>query len=163
LGNRQSEPQKIESIISENTVDSDSKVDPTTLKNINYRNNWNQYITFDKPHRDEDYTSFALGGVQDLSVVFFNKMDYTVESILLNIDYLNLQSGNIRETKIFEIKDFYPTTEGKRIQLPNSSAGQTVDISIIKIKSKNFNFCYDSEYDNSNGVSGNKQDPWKCK
>jgi hypothetical protein len=57
--------------------------DELTKKNMNYRNNWEQYITI----TNGDYKASSLGGIYGLEVIIVNNTDYLLDEVSAEILY----------------------------------------------------------------------------
>lgn len=148
--------------------------DPTDFKpssnedrDLNYRNNWKDYISVGLLHKDVEYTVSPDGRVTGLNVPIINKTELPIESITVRVYYINPSNRNTLETRIFDIKNAVP---GKNISYPgpeSSVKGVSVICEIIKIHSANFGLCYDQDMEadpqSKGGFSGNPADPWHCK
>lgn len=136
-------------------------------RDLNYRNNWKDYISLGSLHKDVEYTVSPDGRVTGLNVPIINKTELPIESITVRVYYINPSNRNTLETRNFEIKNAIP---GKNTSYPgpeSSVKGVTVICEIIKIHSANFGLCYDQDMEadpqSKGGFSGNPADPWHCK
>jgi len=136
-------------------------------KNLNFRNNWKEFISIGTLHKDVDYIIANDGRVTKLNVPMINKTDYPIESITIKVYYINPENRNTLETRNFEIKNILP---GNRTSYPGPESnvkGVTIACEIVKIHSANFGFCFDQDLSiasqTSGGFSGNPADPWHCK
>jgi len=134
------------------------KNDRLTLKNIEYRNNWDKYI---KVQDDENYVKIALGGIKNLQVTVNNDSEYSLDEVVINVNYI-LANGEIYETQnliIYNIPansfKIEPAAASKTNPQVNCVRGAKVMLEIISVSAPKFKFCY--PYNN-----GNPKDPFKC-
>jgi hypothetical protein len=133
--------------------------DLLTLKNMEYRNNWDKYIRVEE---DENYEKIWSGGIKNLQVTVNNDTEYSVDEVVVKVYYI-LANGTPFETREFSLynipaKSFKtdPAPASKTNPQVNSVRGAKVMLEILSISAPKFSFCY--PYDN-----GNPKDPYKCK
>lgn len=133
--------------------------DLLTLKNMEYRNNWDKYIRVEE---DENYEKIGLGGIKNLQVTVNNDTEYSVDEVVVKIYYI-LASGLPYETKEFSIYNIpanslktEPAPVSKTNPQVNCVRGEKVILELVSVSAPKFNFCYPSN-------NGNPKDPYKCK
>ena len=125
--------------------------DALTAKNMNMRNNWEQFVHVDY---DAPTVNYALGGISEFSVYLENTTPYMLEQVSVLVEYIR-KNGNLYQTKTVS---FYNIPAGSTdiSVAPSSVNGVSVRCTITEIMSKKLHFCY--PYDN-----GNPKDPYFCK
>jgi hypothetical protein len=125
--------------------------DALTAKNMNIRNNWEQFVHVDY---DAPTVNYALGGISEFSVYLENTTPYMLEQVNVLVEYIR-KNGNLYQTKTVS---FYNIPAGSTdiSVAPSSVNGVSVRCTITEIMSKKLHFCY--PYDN-----GNPKDPYFCK
>ncbi len=126
-------------------------------KNMNYRNNWNEYI---KAEPNPDYKINSFGGVYNLRIAVANNTDKIIDEVIVAIDYYKA-SGSVY-TRLVPISNIQP--ESYSIEnIPDTDRGLRIQTRIIKITSRSLQFCYNEDYYGVRGISGDASDPWFCK
>ena len=134
------------------------KNDRLTLKNIDYRNNWEKYI---QVLDDENYEKLSLGGIKNLEVTVKNETEYTLDQVEVKVYYI-LASGIMYETQEFSLYNI-PAKGLKKEAAPASKTnpqvncvrGAKVMLEIKSVSAPEFKFCYPFN-------NGNLKDPFKC-
>jgi hypothetical protein len=139
----------------------------TEEKGFSYRKNWKEFIYIPPLHKDVEFEITKDGKVTKLNIPVVNKTEYSIESITIKIYYIDPSNRNSIDSRILEIKNI-PSNNRNSFKAPDSNAkGLSVLCDIIKVKSKNFGFCYDEEIlkdaQSAGGLSGDPKDPWHCK
>ena len=122
-----------------------------TAKNMNFRNNWENYIKIDHNDPEVDYT---LGGISSFNVSINNKTSYMLDQVDINVEYIR-KNGEICQDKTVTIFNI-PAGSTDFVEAPSSVNGVKVNCSISKIISKKMHFCYPTD-------NGNPEDPYFCK
>lgn len=127
------------------------KDEQLTAKNMNYRNNWPQYI---KASHGSYYSHDILGGITGLTVKVNNTTDYILDQVTVEVEYIKLNGGlyKAEHVSLFGIKP----NEAMQVNAPDSDRGTSVRIKIVEVMSKKMHFCYPIN-------NGNMNDPWFCK
>ena len=134
------------------------KNDRLTLKNIEYRNNWEKYI---QVLDDENYEKLSLGGIKNLEVTVKNETEYTLDQVEVKVYYI-LASGIMYETQEFSLYNI--PAKGFKIEAAPASKtnpqvncvrGAKVMLEIKSVSAPEFKFCYPFN-------NGNPKDPFKC-
>ncbi|MEI6586585.1 MAG: hypothetical protein WCL56_10890 [Sediminibacterium sp.] len=141
---------------------------PTPLNNEhNYRLNWKDYIYLAPMHQGVAYQISKDGVIEHISIPIVNKTEFNIESIAIKIHYINPNNRNKIETEFFVL---YNIAANSHLSYDVKGVGKTgigIICEINKIKSNNFNFCFDQDLmndpQNKTGISGNIDDPWYCK
>jgi hypothetical protein len=120
-----------------------------TRKNMNYRNNWTQYITV----TNGDYRASALGGILGLEVVIVNDTDYLLDEVDADVTYIKSNHDTWKTISIPVTN--IPAHSKKTVPVEDVDRGTSVKISASSIMSKKMHFYYSSEYN-----SGNNEDPY---
>lgn len=129
-----------------------------TIKNRNYRNNFDQYIRV----TTNEYTYDALGGISNLDVIVTNDTDYTLNEVNVNVDYIK-DSGEVFKSEIITLYNI-PAHQNKSASAPESNRGTSVEVRMDGIKSKKMHFCFFA----TNGIGTysepeNPNDPYFCR
>lgn len=122
-----------------------------TQKNMNFRNNWQNYIKVDNSEPNVDYT---LGGISEFSVFINNETSYMLDEVDVLVQYIR-KNGNVYQTenvRLFNVS----AGSSESVTAPSSVNGVKVSCSISKIVSRKMHFCYPSD-------NGNPEDPYFCK
>lgn len=130
-----------------------------TMKNMEFRNNWSNYIYSET----NDYRVDSWGGIYGLVVSAHNGTDRILDEVIVSVDYYK-ENGSLYTTKNVPIYNIQPNTSGS-ISVPDVNRGTRIEVKISKITSKTLHFCYNVEYEDryGMGISGNDKDPWFCK
>lgn len=80
-----------------------------------------------------DYKNF--GGMSDVFVEATNSMEYDVESVVFQVQYV-LENGNIWKRRIFEINKVPANGTSERLQIEGSHRGKSIKFNIISAKCK---------------------------
>ena len=118
-----------------------------TKKNMNYRNNWQTYLTA----TTNQYQYREIGGIFNLAVNFTNNTDCVMDEIKVNVNYMK-DNGGIYKTESVMFYNVLPGTQQSE-QAPNSDRGTSVQLEISQAYSKKMHFYYPSN-------SGNNEDPY---
>jgi hypothetical protein len=129
-----------------------------TIKNRNYRNNFDQYIRV----TTNKYTSDAFGGISNLDVIVTNDTDYTLNEVNVNVDYIK-DSGEVFKSEIVTLYNI-PAHQNKSASAPESNRGTSVEVRMDGLKSKKMHFCFFA----TNGIGTysepeNPNDPYFCR
>ncbi len=122
-----------------------------TEKNMNFRNNWQNYIKVDHSEPQVDYT---LGGISSFNVYINNETTYMLDQVDIYVEYIR-KNGDIYQTKTVTILNV-PAGANETGTAPSSVNGVKVNCTISKIISKKMHFCYPADI-------GNPEDPYFCK
>ena len=123
-----------------------------TAKNMQYRNNWANYITANTG----TYSYMAIGGISDLGITVSNSTEYSLDEVNVEIYYIQANRETFK-TETISLNNITPNSS-KRVGAPNSDRGLSVKIRIVSITAKSFKFCY-----NAYGAgNGNPRDSWQC-
>lgn len=122
-----------------------------TEKNMNFRNNWEKYITIQNSEPTIDYT---LGGISEFAIEVTNQTTYMLDQVDIYVQYIR-KNGELYQTKTVTILNVPPGSMANGIA-PASVNGIKINCSIEKIVSKNMHFCYPEN-------NGNPSDPYFCK
>jgi hypothetical protein len=107
-----------------------------TIKNRNYRNNFEKYIRVST----NQYSYNVLGGISNLDVIVFNDTEYMLNEIIVNVDYIK-DNGDIYKSESIIINNI-PPYQNKSVSAPESSRGTSVDVRMDGINSKKMHFCF---------------------
>lgn len=118
-----------------------------TKKNMNYRNNWQTYLTA----TTNQYQYREIGGIFNLAVIFTNNTDCVMDEIKVDVNYMK-DSGGIYKTESVMFYNVLPGTQQSE-QAPNSDRGTSVQLEVSQAYSKKMHFYYPSN-------SGNNEDPY---
>lgn len=122
-----------------------------TEKNMNYRNNWPNYIKVDHNEPRVDYT---LGGISSFDVYISNETTYMLDQVDVYVEYIR-KNGDVYQTRTVSIFNI-PAGATEAGVAPSSVNGVKVRCEISKIVSKKMHFCYPAD-------NGNPEDPYFCK
>ena len=141
---------------------------PTPLNNEhNYRLNWKDYIYLAPMHQGVAYQISKDGVIEHIAIPIVNKTEFNIESIAIKIHYINPNNHNKIETDFFILNNIAANSRLNYDVKTLGKKGIGIISEINKIKSSNFNFCFDqdllSDPQNKTGISGNIDDPWYCK
>jgi len=136
-------------------------------KNLEFRNNWYKYISVNCI----GYQPYHPEGIKDWTLTISNNTDYKLDYVKVEISYV-LANRQVYQTKPFVFRDV-DAKATKTEKIPESDKGITIKWNITEMKATPLSFCYDFEYDalinkkgkfaTPGGLSGNPDDPWKCK
>ncbi|MDI5898741.1 hypothetical protein [Flavobacterium yafengii] len=107
-----------------------------TRKNMEYRNNWQNYINVNT----NEYSYHEIGGVENLQVVATNNTSYLITQMTVNVCYV-IDNGDCylnKEVVIYNI----PANSTKSEFAPSSARGKKIRLDIIDIYSDKMNFHY---------------------
>lgn len=122
-----------------------------TEKNMNFRNNWQNYI---KQSNSEPRVNYTLGGISEFDVFINNETSYLLDQVDVYIQYIR-KNGEVYQDKTISIFNV-PAGSSETGVAPSSVNGVKVNCSISKIISRKMHFCYPSD-------NGNQEDPYFCK
>jgi hypothetical protein len=145
-------------IITEEAIEAEPDValEELTLKNRNYRNNFEKYITVGT----NQYSIDGLGGISNLDVVVRNTTEYSLDEVTVTIDYIQ-ENGDVFKS---EEVNFYniPPNQEKSLSAPDSPRGLSVDVRMDLITSKQMHFCFYTMNGRGQFIE-NDNDPYFCK
>jgi GYF domain 2 len=131
-----------------------------------YRNEWKKHIIL----TGSKYMVSGFGGIKGLDLTISNGTTYKIDNIETSVVYLKENGGVFKTEKV--IFTNIPAGVNVTLPAPESERGMSVKISILKITSSSFHFCYDHNFEleignkgistSPNGISGNPKDPWFC-
>lgn len=123
-----------------------------TEKNMNYRNNWSNYIRVST----NNFTYSEMGGIKNLEVIVTNKTEYMLDEVEVLVLYIkaNGESFKTETVTVYNI----PANGSKNTSAPESIRGTYVESDIQGIISKKMHFCYSSV-----AWGNNSEDPYFCK
>lgn len=119
-----------------------------TEKNMNYRNNWQNYIHLS---HDEPSVNYTFGGISSFSLHVNNETSYMLDEVEINIEYIR-KNGDVYQTKSVSVFNI-PAGASENGIAPSSINGVKVICTISKIISRKMHFCYPSD-------NGNSEDPY---
>ena len=122
-----------------------------TAKNMNFRNNWQNYIKVQNSEPTVDYT---LGGISAFNVYVSNETSYMLDQVDVSVQYIR-KNGQVYQTKPVTILNV-PAGSSAYGEAPSSVNGVKVSCIIEKIVSKKMHFCYPEN-------NGSPEDPYFCK
>lgn len=122
-----------------------------TEKNMNFRNNWPNYIQVSNSEPSVNYT---LGGISEFNVYVNNETSYLLDQVDVYVQYIR-KNGDVWQEKTVSIFNV-PAGSNETGVAPSSVNGVKVSCSISKIVSRKMHFCYPSD-------NGNPEDPYFCK
>ena len=122
-----------------------------SAKNMNFRNNWENYIKVQNSEPTVDYT---FGGISSFTVYVSNQTSYMLDQVDIYVQYIR-KNGEIYQTKTVTILNV-PAGSGANAEAPSSINGVKVNCTVEKIVSKKMHFCYPEN-------NGNPEDPYFCK
>jgi hypothetical protein len=122
-----------------------------TIKNMNFRNNWQNYIKVD---HSEPKVNYTLGGISSFDVYVSNETTYMLDQVDIYVEYIR-KNGETYQTKTVTILNV-PAGSTETGLAPESVNGVKVNCTISKIVSKKMHFCYPAD-------NGNPEDPYFCK
>lgn len=123
-----------------------------TLKNMNYRNNWRDYIKA----KSNKYLYREMGGISSLEVNITNSTDYMLDEVVVLVNYIKTNGDNFKTETVILYN--IPANSSKSVSAPESNRGTSVSMDIQSIISKKMHFCYSSGY-----WGNNSEDPYFCK
>jgi hypothetical protein len=129
-----------------------------TLKNREFRNNFEKYIRVSTNR----YSVDTFGGISNLDVIVSNDTDYTLNEVTVNVDYIKDNGGIYKSEELI----FYnvPAHQNVSLSAPDSPRGTSVDLRMDAIRSKKMHFCFYAM--NGRGQitePANPIDPYFCK
>lgn len=122
-----------------------------TAKNMNFRNNWENYIKVQNTEPKVDYT---LGGISAFDIYVSNETSYMLDQVDIFVQYIR-KSGEVYQTKTITILNV-PAGSGASGEAPSSLNGVKVSCTVERIISKKMHFCYPENNENP-------KDPYFCK
>jgi hypothetical protein len=122
-----------------------------TEKNMNFRNNFENYI---KVQNDDPSVDYTLGGISEFNVYVSNETTYLLDQVDIYIQYIR-KNGELAQDKTISLFNV-PAGSSETGIAPSSVNGVKVNCSISKIISKKMHFCFPSD-------NGNPEDPYFCK
>jgi hypothetical protein len=133
-------------------ADEQARIAALTAKNMEYRNNWTNYIKASR----SDYTTSGVGGIYGLSLTISNETEYPLEYVWVAVDYITV-NGYRHKREILTFENIKPRTR-QALYAPDSERGSSVSYEIISVSAPVFKFCYDA----GSVGNGSTVDPWKC-
>jgi len=141
-------------------ADKQAIINASTKKNIEYRNNWQKYISIEI----ENYKVLALGGIEKITLKATNNSEFPIDVIIADLYYWK-DNGEIYKVEEVSFTDI-ANNDISYINAASSPRGTKLSIEIKKITARKFNFCFDlSDMTDRDRVINNKKnpaDPWKC-
>jgi hypothetical protein len=119
-----------------------------TIKNMNFRNNWENYIKVEYSEPTVDYT---LGGISEFNVNINNQTSYMLDQVDVFVQYIR-KNGDVCQTKTVTIFNI-PAGSFAYSEAPSSLNGVKVYCIIEKIISKKMHFCYPGNNDNPKDIN----------
>lgn len=123
-----------------------------TAKNMNYRNNWSNYIKAS----NSKFLYSEIGGISELEVIVTNKTEYMVDEVEVLVNYIKANGDNFKTETVTVYN--VPANSSISASAPESNRGTSVSMDIQSIVSKKMHFCY-----SSGNWGGNSEDPYFCK
>jgi hypothetical protein len=147
----------------ENIVDTSAIVDIESIerkkvndqlykKNLNYRNNWSDYIKVATEYQYND-----LGGIYSPKVTLKNDTEYIIDNINIELQYIK-DNGEVYKTENLTFSNVQPYSL-QTLDAPDSNRGTKLVEQILSIHSDKMNFCYDLYQ----VTFRNNEDPYFCK
>lgn len=106
-------------------------------KEKDLRRNWSKYINAGS----SNYAYGVLGGINNLSILFYNKTDYPIEELTAKVTYIKA-NGKPWKSKLVSIYNLSPHSERKQA-MSKVNRGKSVEVRIIKATSKKMHFRYE--------------------
>lgn len=139
-------------IISEyNTNPENPDLESYTLK-MQTRNNITNLIQV----TTNQFSVDTFGGISNLDVIVANNTGYTIDQIIVAIDYIK-ENGGIYTTKYLTFNNV-PAYQNKSLSAPESNRGLSVNLTKQTITASELNLCYDR---NITLIIGDP-DPFRC-
>jgi hypothetical protein len=133
-------------------AESKRKNEEITALNMNYRNNWSEYIRA----TNSKYFYSELGGISGLEVIVTNKTEYMLDEVQVLVYYVRTNGDNFKTETVTVYN--VPAGSSKSISAPDSNRGTSVSMDIKSIISKKMHFCY-----LTGNWGSNSNDPYFCK
>ena len=130
----------------------EGKTSSTEEKEKLVRKNWREYIHVN----NSNYAYGVIGGINNLSVLFYNKSDYRLEQVVAKITYIKA-NGKPWKSKLVSVFNVAPHSERKET-LPKVNRGKSVEVNVEKVVSKEMHFNYEA-----GKKSANTDDPYLSK
>jgi hypothetical protein len=139
-------------IISEyNTNRENPDLESYTLK-MQTRNNITNLIQV----TTNQFSVDTFGDISNLDVIVANNTGYTMDQIIVAIDYIK-ENGGIYTTKYLTFNNV-PAYQNKSLSAPESNRGLSVNLTKLTITASELNLCYDM---NITPIIGDP-DPFRC-
>jgi hypothetical protein len=139
-------------IISEyNTNSENPDLESYTLK-MQTRNNITNLIQV----TTNQFSVDTFSGISNLDVIVANNTGYTIDQIIVAIDYIK-ENGGIYTTEYLTFNEV-PAYQNKSLSAPDSNRGLSVNLTKLTITASELNLCYDR---NIRPIIGDP-DPFKC-
>lgn len=122
-----------------------------TQKNMNFRNNWQNYIQLSN---EEPKVQYTLGGISEFTISITNNTSYLLDEVAIYVTYIR-KNGDVYQEKTISLFNIPANSIGSEIA-PSSLNGVRVNCEVVKIISKKMHFCFPSD-------NGNREDPYFCK
>jgi hypothetical protein len=146
INNKAQEQEKALSV-----EDSNRKNQELAASNLNYRNNWNDYIKA----TGSKYLYSESGGISGLEVMVTNKTGYMLDEVQVLIYYVKANGDNAKTETVLVYN--VPALSSKSAPAPESEGGTSIRMDIQSIISKQMHFCYSTE-----NLGNNPNDPYFC-
>lgn len=101
-----------------------------------FKDNWSYYVACGH----SQYIVKKLGGISGLSVVGINKSDFSLDRMVVRVDYIQ-QNGRIYKTELVDVGTVYPHSQ-RSAPAPNSERGKSVIVSVSLVESSQIGFFY---------------------
>lgn len=139
-------------IISEyNTNRENPDLESYTLK-MQTRNNITNLIKV----TTNQFSVDTFGGISNLDVIVTNNTDYTIDAVIVAIDYIK-QNDGIYKTEYLTFNNI-PSNQNKSLAASDSNRGLSIKLTKTYIKASELNLCYDR---NITPILGDP-DPFRC-
>lgn len=141
-------------------ADKQAIINVSTKKNMEYRNNWQKYISIEI----DSYKVLALGGIEKITLKASNNTEFPIDIIIADLYYWK-DNGEIYKVEQVSFTDI-ANNDISYINAASSPRGTKLSIEIKKITARKFNFCFDlNDMTDRDRIINNKKnpaDPWKC-
>lgn len=148
-----------EQVIDEPAVQLDNQEDKQAVVNANVssenrkiRNSIDNYVGAST----NTYTVDALGGITNLDAVVQNNTPFLLDEVDVEVEYIK-ENGTVFKTELVTIYNV-PGKQDKSASAPDSERGLSVNVKVIRIRSKELKLCYD----NLVAPEAGKVDPYFC-
>ena len=98
----------------------------------------------------------AFGGISNLNVIVSNNTNYTIDEVIVAIDYIKKNDG-IYKTEYLTFNNI-PANQNKSLSAPDSDRGLLVKLTKQTITAAAINLCFDN---NITPIIGDP-DPFRC-
>ncbi|TRX06202.1 hypothetical protein [Flavobacterium gawalongense] len=107
-----------------------------TRKNMEYRNNWQNYINVNT----NQYSYHEIGGVKNLQILATNNTSYLINQMTVNVCYV-IDNGDCYLNEEVVIYNIAPNSTKSELA-PSSNRGKKIRLDIIDVYSDKMNFHY---------------------